>query len=192
MNPTLRQRALIGVAIGLALWSAWSMFKPADVVAPESSRRVRQPAPAQSAAALANAPAPKRLEAARAPLALRDTLNVVASRNPFDANPWVAKRVMPAPVVAVAPAPIMAAAAPPAPPAPPPPLQLPYRFLGTYAEKADSPSVFLAMGERLIVAKIGDTLDGGFRLDTVTPREITFTHIQQNVTLRLSVTGGPV
>jgi hypothetical protein len=69
-------------------------------------------------------------------------------------------------------------------------LQLPYKFLGMYAEKTGSPSVFLAVGERLIVAKAGDTVEGGFRLQTVSPRELTFVHVQQNVTLRMSVDGG--
>ena len=61
-----------------------------------------------------------------------------------------------------------------------------------YAEKTGAPSVFLAIGERLIVAKSGDTVEGGFRLQTVSARELTFVHVQQNVTLRMSVDGGPL
>ncbi len=198
MNAKLRQSALVGVAIGLAAWSAWSVFKPADLAAPDAARR-RQAATSQSVAAVGHAPAPMRVPtstaapAAMGALAVRGAVDVAATRDPFDANPWVVKR---APVVAttalVAPAPVPEVQATPALPLPAPPPQLPYRFLGTYAEKADSPSVFLAMGDRLIIAKAGDTLDGGFRLDTVSARELTFTHIQQNVTLRLSVTGGSI
>lgn len=187
MNASSRQRLLLAAAAGLALWSAWSVFKPADGAAPETTRRAR------SAATPSAAPGATRAEA-KSPaqvLALRATVTVAASRNPFDANPWVVKREAPkvaAPVVVAAPP--VAVQAPV--PAPPPPPQLPYRFLGTYAEKTDSPTVFLALGERLLVAKTGDTLEGGFRLEAVSARELTFVHVQQNVTLRLSVTGGPI
>ncbi len=189
MNALLRQRGLLAVAAGLALWSAWSVFKPADGPAPEAPRRMRaNAAPAGSGAAPA-----QRIDSQGAGqvFAVRAMVPPVAARNPFDANPWVVKRELPkavVPVAVAAPPPVVEAPAPT--PAPPP--QLPYRFLGTYAEKTDSPTVFLTLGERLIVAKTGDTLEGGFRLETVSARELTFVHIQQNVTLRLSVTGGSI
>lgn len=188
MNSQLRQRGLVVVAAGLALWSAWSVLRPADVVAPEAPRRVRANAAAGSGAAPA-----QRVDAQATGqlFAVRATVPPNVSRNPFDANPWVVKREVPrvvAPVAVALPAPVVEAPLP----APVPPPQLPYRFLGTYAEKTDSPTVFLTLGERLIVAKTGDTLEGGFRLETVSARELTFVHVQQNVTLRLSVTGGPI
>ncbi len=187
MNASLRQRGLVTLAAGLAMWSAWSVFKPADVVAPEAPRRAR------TNVVPGNATPAQRVDSHSAGqvLAVRAMVAPAASRNPFDANPWVVKREPPklvAPVV-VAPPPVVVVAPQPAPVPPP---QLPFRFLGTYAEKSDSPTVFLTLGERLIVAKTGDTLEGGFRLETVSARELTFIHIQQNVTLRLSVTGGPI
>jgi hypothetical protein len=193
MSAALRQRVLIGVAAGLAAWSAWSVFKPGEAPVADAAKRARHvagapAAPTAGAVVRTATPVPAAAQA----LTLRDTINVAASRNPFDANPWVVKREPPKAASAVpAPPPVIEVKAP-APPPPSPPLQLPYRFLGTYAEKSDSPSVFLALGERLIVAKAGDALDGGFRLEAVSPRELTFVHIQQNVTLRLSVTGGPI
>ncbi len=189
MNALLRQRGLVVVAAGLALWSAWSVFKPADVVAPEAPRRMRANAAAAGSGAL---PAQRvDTQLAGQVFAVRAMVPPATARNPFDANPWVVKRELPKAVAPVAIAPPAAVVEAPAP-APVAPPQLPYRFLGTYAEKTDSPTVFLTLGERLIVAKTGDTLEGGFRLETVSARELTFVHVQQNVTLRLSVTGGSI
>ena len=177
---TVRMRLLGGAALAVGLWSAWILYNPKDSAGPDTSRRAR-------IAHRSAPPAPARNEAggpAQA-LAMRGTVSVAASRNPFEAKPWVIKREAPKAVVAVAPIVVE----PPAPP-PAPLLQLPYRFLGMYAEKTGPPSVFLSLGERLIVAKSGDTVEGGFRLETVSARELTFVHVQQNVTLHMSVDGG--
>jgi hypothetical protein len=79
---------------------------------------------------------------------------------------------------------------PPAPPpAPPPPPRLPYRYLGMVNEKNAPAQVFLALGGALITAKVGDTLEGGFRLDSIAPRELVFTHLQQQVAVRFGIDG---
>lgn len=194
MNASVRLRLLGALAVATGLWSAWVVYQPGDVVGPEVARRARAsqrgaaPAvPARKLAALAPAPDPMSA------LALRGTVAVAALRNPFEAVPWVTPREAPpsaAPVVpAAAPvvvAPPTAAAEPPAEPA----LQLPYKYLGMHTEQGASPSVFLVLGERLIVARSGDTVDGGFRLDAVSAAELTFVHLERNVTLRLSVAKG--
>jgi hypothetical protein len=192
LNPPTRKRLLLALAAGCGLWSAWIVFKPADVVAPEGARRTRAAAiPGHAAPTLrahTSSATPARQAAAHT-LELRNTVAMTAESDPFSAKPWVVKREPPkaaAPAIVVAPPPVVVAPEPPAPP----PLQLPYRYLGTYAEKSGPPSIFLALGDRVIVAKLGDTVEGGFRLDAATNRELTFVHIQQNATLRLSVTGG--
>lgn len=88
--------------------------------------------------------------------------------NPFAPLKWQPPVVagVPAPVAPVAPAP-----PPPAPSAPP----LPFKYLGRYT--ADVPLVILTMGERMIVAKAGDTLDGGWRIDRLGPALIEFTYL---------------
>ena len=178
-----RMRLLGGAALAVGLWSAWILYNPKETAAPDAGRRARSAVrPVTTAAARVETPTNDPAQA----MAMRGAVAVAASRNPFEARPWVVKGEAPK-VVAVAPVVVE----PPAPP-PPPPLQLPYRFLGMYAEKSGSPSVFLSLGERLIVAKSGDTVEGGFRLQTVSPRELTFIHVQQNVTLRMSVDGGPL
>lgn len=177
-----RMRLIGGAALVVGVWSAWIVYGPKEANTAEVGRRAR---PAHRVA-----PAQQAREEARDPTAAmpaRSALAVAANRNPFEARPWVVKREPPKVVAVVAP-PVVQPEAPP----PPPPLQLPYKFLGMYAEKTGAPSVFLALGERLIVAKSGDTVEGGFRLQSVSARELTFVHVQQNVTLRMSVDGGPL
>jgi hypothetical protein len=51
-------------------------------------------------------------------------------------------------------------------------------------------SVFLINGTTLVTAHPGDTVEGGFRLESVSPREIVFQHPQHKQAVRLSVDGG--
>ena len=55
--------------------------------------------------------------------------------------------------------------------------------------KGTASSVFLALGPALITARPGDTLDGGFRLDALTTRELTFTHLATQKTVRMAIEG---
>ena len=172
-------RLISGAAVAVSLWSAWILYSPKEGSAAETGRRLR-PANRAAPAALAREETPDPTKV----LPVRSTVAVAAMRNPFEARPWIVKREPPKAVAVIA--------APVVEPAAPPPPQLPYRFLGMYAEKTGATSVFLAIGERLIVAKSGDAVEGGFRLQTVSARELTFVHVQQNVTLRMSVDGGPL
>jgi hypothetical protein len=175
MNTRTRLRLLAALALMVGLWSAWLIYRPSEVVSPEASRRARVPArtPAPAAVAARNvAPAAARLGAqagartdAQA-LPVRGTVAVATLRNPFEALPWVAApRDASRPFVQVTQAPLPTAAEPaaaplaasPEPP-PAPPLQLPYKYLGLHAEHGAAPSVFLMFGERLIVARAGDTI----------------------------------
>ena len=76
-------------------------------------------------------------------------------------------------------------------PPPPPPPKLPYRFYGVYNEPGKPAMVFLGLGAALIHARAGDTLEGGFRLESIGRRELSFVHVQQNVTLRMPIDGEP-
>ena len=194
MNASVRLRLLGAFALATGLWSAWVVYQPGDVVGPEANRRARAPqrvaaaaVPARNLAAQAAAPAPVSA------LALRGTVTVAALRNPFEAVPWVTPREAPPSAAPVGPIAAPAIVEPPtaaAAPSPEPPLQLPYKYMGMHTEQNASPSVFLVLGERLIVARSGDTVEGGFRLDAVSAAELTFVHVERNVTLRLSVAKG--
>ena len=58
-------------------------------------------------------------------------------------------------------------------------------------EKDQTASVFLTHEDRLIQARAGDTLDGGYRLLSIALRELTFLNLQQNLTVRMPVDGEP-
>jgi len=98
--------------------------------------------------------------------------------------------VPPPPVVKVAvrPAPIVVAAS--APSEPPPPT-IPYKFMGHYDVPNEAPMVFLGMSGTMLVAKVGDTLEGGFRLTGIGPRELTFLYLQRNLPVRLPIEPDP-
>ncbi len=192
MNASVRRRLLGGLALATGLWSAWVFYQPSDVVAPEPSRRARAPQRLAAAAVPARHLAAQPQAPTQA-LETRGAVAIAALRNPFESVPWLTPRAAPqaaAPIGAVAPPaivePLMTAAEPP----PEPPLQLPYKYLGMHAEQGASPSVFLVLGERLIVARSGDAVEGGFRLDAVSAAELTFVHVERNVTLHLSVAKG--
>ena len=115
-------------------------------------------------------------------------LAAASERDAFGTRNWLAP---PPPPPKAAPAPVVVVAAPVAPPPPPPPT-LPYRFVGMLdGNPANRPQVFLALGEKLLVAAPGDVLDGGFRLDTVRNTELVFTHVQQGLTVRMPLSGVP-
>jgi hypothetical protein len=73
---------------------------------------------------------------------------------------------------------------PPPPPAPPP---LPFKYLGRWAE-AGSEVVFLGQGERVLSARMGDTLAGSWRVDEISPGRMTLTYLPLNMqqTLRIA------
>ena len=178
-----RRPVLFGSAAVVALWSGWILLHGRDapegiVGAVEASRLPRAPGPRIAAAT----PAPEHADATAAP---RGKLPETARSDAFASRAWLAPPPPPPPP---APQPPPTPTPPPPPPAPPPLPTLPYRFVGLLDEgKAGRPRVFLALGDKLIVADTGQVLEGGFRLDSISGQELVFTHVQQSTTLRLSV-----
>ncbi len=121
---------------------------------------------------------------------LRFAAATAKTTNAFSVRDWLPPPP-PAPRVVAAPAQAVVAPVEAAPP-PPPPLVLPYRFIGMLDDPQSSAQrVFLAIGEKLIVASTGEVLDGGFRLDAIRATELVFTHVQQGRTVRLPLAGAP-
>lgn len=178
-----RSRVLWSVAAAVSAWSGWVMLQPQDgddMVARPAERKRTGPVPQR----VAPLQATSDICTTDAALPVRQALAEQVQDNPFG---------RPAPKVAVAPAPVPVVLAPPPPPPPPPtpPPTLPYRYLGMLAERDGSqPQVFLLKGDKLIVARVGDVLEGGFRLDAVQPRGLRFVRPSDNVTLTLSVEEG--
>lgn len=183
MKPRTRLFALLALAAGL--WWARDRLLPQDDLLARPSAAARKPGRV--------APPPEELCATPAELPQRELLSLPARRDPFtgeDARAAAAAPVARAParpVVEAPPPPAVVVAAPPPPPPAAP--RLPYRFIGQVSERSGSASVFLALGANLITARPGETIDGGFRLDAIAPRELTFTHLATRSTVRMAIEG---
>lgn len=74
---------------------------------------------------------------------------------------------------------------PPPPPAPPPVVikptapPLPFKYVGRL-EEGDGQTVFLSQGNGVRTVKAGDTLDGSYRVDAITPAGVEFTYLPLN------------
>jgi hypothetical protein len=83
-------------------------------------------------------------------------------------------------------------APPPAPPAPPPPPPeptappLPYAFVGSYTPGGDPPVFFLARGDRVIDAHVGDRLEGVYQLESAAAGQLVFVYLPLNIRQNLS------
>lgn len=181
---TARQRALWVAAAAVAGWSGWVLLQPAPaedlVVRPAARTRL---ASTRVTSTTRGGPSAEDV-CIDVNLPTRTQLDEQIGANPF-------LRPAPKVVQVKAPPPVVVAPPPPPPPSPPSLPTLPYRYLGMLAERDGSqPQVFLLKGDKLIVAHVGDVLEGGFRLDAVQPRGLRFVRPSDNVTLTLSVEEG--
>lgn len=196
MSAPGRKTLLWGTAAVVTAWAGWIVWRGDEV----SQAVVAPRATADRATARTQRPV-MAIDAAADPVAVSTSASAPATglptgkrlaadseRDAFGTRNWL---VPPPPPPKAAPAPVEVVAAPVAPPPPPPPT-LPYRFVGMLAgEPAGRPQVFLALGEKLLVAAPGDVLDGGFRLETIRNTELVFTHVQQGLTVRMPLSGVP-
>lgn len=156
------------VALAATLVAVWFVSDMGDADSPDSVEPVAQHRRAAtpsgvaanadgSAPALASAPARSAAEIGR---------DLFASHS-FLPPP-------PKPVVRVGP--------PPAPMAPP----LPFRYQGRMTEEGVT-TVFLAQGDRILVARAGDLLNNQYRVESVTAGAVTFLYepLKQRQTLNL-------
>jgi hypothetical protein len=88
--------------------------------------------------------------------------------------------------------------APPPPPPPPPAPQaaptappFPYTYVGSYAPAGESPVYFLAKGDRVIDAHVGDLLDGVFRFEDAAGVQLTFNYVPLNIRQSLPTGAAP-
>jgi hypothetical protein len=172
-----RRPVLFASAAVVGLWSAWIVLHGG---ASDRGTRVVAATVTRAPAASPGTPAP----APEATPAARPRLDAKPGDDTFAAREWFKPPPPPPPPPAAPP--------PPAPPPPPPPPPtLPYRFVGMLDEGPKAkPRVFLSIGDKLLVAGVGDTLEGGYKLTAISGQELVFTHVQNNVTLKLVVAGG--
>ncbi len=77
---------------------------------------------------------------------------------------------------------------PPPPPPPPPPQAppLPFTYMGKMIEDGRV-TVFLVRGDRNFIARVGDTIEGLYRVERVDDRAILFTYLPLNQGQELSL-----
>lgn len=145
---------------------------PAAATTAARTEPARAPAPATTPAPATGAPAREAVLA----LTPRDTLmpppsgaRPGAGRDLFVAQSW-------APVVKPV---VLAPVAPTAPP-------LPYTYLGKKLENGEW-EVYLARGERTLVARLGARLDAEYQVDGVAPPVLTLTYLPLGSTQTLPI-----
>lgn len=77
---------------------------------------------------------------------------------------------------------------PPPKPAPPPPPQappLPFTYMGKMIEDGKV-TVFLVRGDRNVIVRAGDTIEGVYRVDSIDDRFVQFTYLPLNQTQQLA------
>ena len=90
----------------------------------------------------------------------------------FAVDPWAPQAV-----------PVVVAPPPPPPPSAPP---LPFNYLG---RMVDSPAetLYLRQGERTVIAKVGDVLDGVYRLETASESGLDFVYLPLDARQTLAI-----
>src|SRR5438128_3941896 len=151
MRRPPRIAVLIALLAGAAAWVAIDLRGPA---APTSAK-----APASGASQDPGHSAAPASQATQPGIPARSVLGRIAA-DPFSAHSW-----MPRPNPAVV-------TAPPDPVTPP----LPYRFAGQFHRESGI-EVYVARGEEIFPVKEGDTLDGQYKVDSVSATEVSFVHI---------------
>lgn len=165
------QRAVVwagflGISAALA-WAPGHWFETQDQAPPVATQAPARPLLAQADQAVAGAP--------------RDSA-AAASGNLFPAQQWTPPPAA-APVIE---APEVSEPVPTAPTAP----ELPFQFVGSLNDRNDL-QVFLQNGEKLYVVRQGDVIDDLYRLDRVTPTELSLVYLPLHQSQTLFVGSAP-
>lgn len=176
-------RLLALIALALAAWLARDRFGDGDGAVAAARQRPPRAARAALPPTRVAAAGPAAEDVCTTPAAMPQRAAwQTAAADPFAPPRATVPRAVVAPPVPVPVAPVAVAPATP---------RLPYRFLGHFDEPGQAPTVFLGLGDQLIQARAGDSLAGGFRLETIGKRELGFVHIQQGVPVRMPIDGEP-
>jgi hypothetical protein len=152
MRRPPRIAVLIALLVGTAAWVAIDLRSPAGPTA------AKAPASAASKDAEHSAAAPAS-QAKEPGIPNRLALGKFGT-DPFSPQSWLPRRK---------PAAVSAAPAPVAPP-------LPFRFAGQFYREGGT-EVYVARGEEIFPVKEGDTLDGQYKVDSVSATEVSFVHL---------------
>lgn len=166
MNAKQRRILLFTMLAGAVVWSAWLALDesaddaPADVAEPAlRGKRVAAASPAASAAD----PAPAHAATTRLGL---------AHGNLFPQQTWFVAPPPPPPMP------------PPPPPPPPQAPALPFSYMGQWQEGGAS-TYYLTRGDLPVAVRVGQVLDGAWRLEAVNGTLLNFTYLPLNQTRSL-------
>lgn len=161
----------------LALLLVMAVFRLAELFRPAPEIEITQPVVTQRRIPAA-LPAPPALLANAAELPMGDAFEVRRPPPPVAPPP---PPPPPSPVRQVAVAPVVAAAVTPPPPAPPP-----LQIIGTWQD-AQGPSVFVAGPAGLRQGRQNDVLFGEYRVQQLTPTQVTVRQLSSNQDFQLNV-----
>lgn len=68
----------------------------------------------------------------------------------------------------------------------PPPVPLPFKFVGQMNDGTDL-VIYLSSGDQVVLARQGDTLDGGYRVSSIGPTQIEFESIASGLKQPLAI-----
>jgi hypothetical protein len=162
--PSRREWGLLAIALAVILFAAHAERQRAS-----SAAAVVEPRPAGRAAPRAAAVPLLDLER------LQRGARGLRPQDVFAAKSWNEAPKAPAPEAAAKPA--SAVNAPPAPPSAPP---LPFSYLGRYAA-AERSVFFLVRGDRILMARQGDVIDGTYRVEGIVGSLLGLTYLPLNV-----------
>ena len=154
------------------------------LLAPEPSE-LAQPQRAATSGVPAKAPAPKQQQASPSdPLAALPSRDMIGrpAADPFSARSWEP----PAPKKSATARAVEVAPEPPPPPQPPP---MPYRVAGRVTQQG-LPHIVLAKGDRVFTVRPGDTLEDGYRVESIDARSVTLVYTPLDIPQQLAVTPG--
>jgi len=167
VDKAARRRWVVLVG-ALLLTVAAMFFCPQDDAVVEA--RPNRPTPANSIAAV---PAPPT----GAPVFEEE-----GDANPFERRGWIEPPVVAPPVAESIP--VLAAAIVQVAPEGPPPL--PFKYVGRFSDDGAG-VVYVSRGDAALVARVGDTLEGGYRVTAMDARQVDFEHISSGTRQSLQI-----
>jgi len=187
MSPSKKSLLWLVLAVGVALLGERVVTLGAsddDSVAAAAPARARpaRAAPDDSARAVAAQDTGVRLDRLDARQRALD-----AASNRKSAKDGKGAQTSPFETVSFAPPAPKPTPAPPAKPVAPP---FPYTYMGAMTD-AGVRTVFFNQGDRALAVKQGDTVDGRYRVDQMTDRQMRFTYLPLNQSMTVAIGGGP-
>jgi hypothetical protein len=162
--PTNRRSLVLATALMLTLAAVvWANRMDAPPEAPVAGARVKSDTAIKPAA---DATASGKLAVAR----IADLRRGEDAASPL-ANVFAAKSFYVAPP---APRKVAVKAPPPPPPTAPP---LPFSYMGMLKEGGGATVVFVVNGERLHTVRVGDVIDGTYRVEAIGAEGVTFVYL---------------